>query len=390
VKANPGGQIDNKDAIGRGRVVTTLWETIEQQSVIIAAERRIGKTTVLNMLKAVPGDGWVPVYQELEKCVSAMGFAMAVYKEIAKFLGAKEKITHRVNRIFKALGGAEIAGIFKLPPRSDANWKDILENAIEDLIHENDGAGTKLLFLWDEVPYMLDNIKKNEGEQTAIEVLDLLRSLRQTHNGLRMIFTGSIGLHHVLHSLKGHNPISASINDMIVIEVPPLGKADAVWLASQLIIGENLKFSDLNAAALEIGAITEGFPFYIHCIVKALRMRERIAEPEAIRSLVSDQLTDVNDPWHLQHFRERIRAYYPSEQNVALLILDELASRETSASADELLRVLKERDLLDDREHLLDLLSSMGRDHYLKRDTEGKYQFQFQLIRRWWKLNRSL
>ena len=32
----------------------------------------------------------------------------------------------------------------------------------------------------------------------------------------------------------------------------------------------------------------------------------------------------------------------------------------------------------------------MERDHYLKRDEDGRYRFRFPLIQRWWKINRGL
>jgi hypothetical protein len=72
-----------------------------------------------------------------------------------------------------------------------------------------------------------------------------------------------------------------------------------------------------------------------------------------------------------------------------LVILDELAGRETS-SVNELLSMLKNVSTFDDRERLLRVLSLLERDHYLKRDEDGRFRFQFPLIRRWWKINRGL
>ena len=73
------------------------------------------------------------------------------------------------------------------------------------------------------------------------------------------------------------------------------------------------------------------------------------------------------------------------------LLLDELAVREgRPASVAELLAMLKGSSPFDDRERLLRLLSLMERDHYLERDPDGRIQFRFPLIRRWWKLNRGL
>src|SRR5882672_1411925 len=157
MKANPGGQIDLQAVVGREQLIKVLWETIEQQSLIITAERRIGKTTVIKKMAQNPMAGWVTVFQDLESCHSAAEFAMAVYKDIHQFLSQKGKIARRAKELFRALGGTEVGGIFKLPDKAATPWKDVLTKAVEDLINENDASGTKLLFLWDEVPFMLAN-----------------------------------------------------------------------------------------------------------------------------------------------------------------------------------------------------------------------------------------
>lgn len=389
MKANPGGQIDLKSVIGRDRLIEIIWEIIEQQSLIITAERRIGKTTVMKKMAAEPHAGWLPVYQDLENCHSAADFSMAIYKQVHQFLSGKGKFSRRSKEFLGALGGSEIGGVFKLPEKAVTQWKDVLTRAIEDLMQEND-EGTKLLFLWDELPFMLMNIRDGEGEQTAMQVLDHLRWLRQTHAGLRMIITGSIGLHHVLTSLKEKNYANSPVNDMATVDVPPLADEDAASLASLLIAGEALKSADTGVAAVAIAQEADCFAFYIHHIVRGLKLHEWDADPENVANVVSAHLLDANDPWQLIHYRERISTYYPSEKKEVLRILDELAVGKDKASVTELLAMLKAFGQFDDRDQLVRLLTLMERDHYLKRDEAGAYQFRFPLIRRWWKLNRGL
>ena len=389
MKANPGGQIDLKSVIGRDRLIQSIWEIVQQQSLVMTAERRIGKTTVMKKMAAEPAMGWLPVYQDLENCHSAADFAMAVYKQVHHFLSGKSKFTRRSIEFLKALGGTEIGGVFKLPEQAASHWKDVLTKAIEDLMHEND-EGTKLLFLWDEMPFMLMNIRNGEGEQTAMQVLDHLRWLRQTHGGLRMIITGSIGLHHVLTSLKEKSYANSPVNDMATVDVPPLAEKDAAGLASLLIVGETLESPDAAVAATAIAREADCFAFYIHHIARGLKLLEWAANPENVARVVATHLMDANDPWQLIHYRERISTYYPNDQKEVLLILDELAAEKDNASVTDLLAMLKSMSQFDDRERLLRLLTLMERDHYLKRDEAGTYGFRFPLIRRWWKLNRGL
>ena len=389
MKANPGGQIEIKSVIGRDRLIQHLWETLEQQSLVITAERRIGKTTVMKKMEREPNPGWLPVYQDLESCHTAMEFAMAVYREVDRFLGGKQKLARRSKEFFKGLGGTEIGGILKLPEKTGAPWKELLTQAIEDLMRENN-EGTRLLFLWDELPFMLMNIKNGEGEQTAMRVLDHLRWLRQTHSDLRMVITGSIGLHHVITALKDQKYSNAPINDLAPVDIPPLSLEDAALLAGLLIAGENLRSPEPEATTSAIAREADCFAFYVHHIVRALKVQGLDATAGNAAMVVAANLVDHNDPWQLQHYRERLRTYYPEDEKTVGLILDQLAVEPGTASVNELLALLKGISPFDDRDRLVRLLSLMGRDHYLRQNADGRFLFRFPLIRRCWKLTRGL
>ena len=67
MKANPGGQIDSSEVVGRDELIEQIWDTLDQQSIRMNAERRIGKTTIIKKLCAEPRSGWVPIFQDLEQ-----------------------------------------------------------------------------------------------------------------------------------------------------------------------------------------------------------------------------------------------------------------------------------------------------------------------------------
>jgi len=48
MKANPGGQIIPDQVVGRDGLIRDLWETLERQSVLLTAERRILDIVCLN------------------------------------------------------------------------------------------------------------------------------------------------------------------------------------------------------------------------------------------------------------------------------------------------------------------------------------------------------
>lgn len=387
MKANPGGIIAPEDVFGRDKLIEIIWEQLDQLCVSINAERRIGKTSIVKKMVANPPTKWFPVYQDLERIHSAEDFAREVYDVIQKFLKTWKRAANAAERIYEDHEFGNLSKKTKKP------WKKLLVSSIGDLVLEQKDTGKSLVMFWDEVPYMIDNIRKADGEQVAAEVLDTLRSLRQQHPALRMVFTGSIGLHHVLANINAANIATAPTNDMIAVEVTPLATADAASLARQLIEGENIESSDVNEAADTIAFEADCFPFYIHHIVNGLKMDGKAAEPDNIRSLVARYLVDANDPWQLAHFRTRITIYYANEEDSEFvrLILDALAISEQAIDTNELLHQISVQDArFDDRNNLLRVLRLMERDHYLRRTPEGEYEFRFPLIRRWWKLDRGL
>ncbi|MGB1110641.1 MAG: hypothetical protein ACPG4N_09810, partial [Gammaproteobacteria bacterium] len=395
-QANPGGQLDPKLVIGRDNIIRLLWDTLEQQSVRMNAERRIGKTSIIRKMCAEPREGWVPIFQDLEQFHSAGEFAMGVYREVARFL-TKRKLANRwANELLTKLGGTEVAGIIRLPGQNGpVPWKEILNSTVKDLVTGCEQQQERLLFLWDEVPFMLDNIKNNEGEDTAMQVLDTLRGLRQTYGArnLRMIITGSIGIHHVIHSLKEKGYANSPLNDTFAITVTPLAEEDAMLLAERLISGEAIATEPetYQETITAIAKLADSFPFYIHHIVKNIKLSQATATPEMVEQTVKRQLLSADDPWELNHYRERLGTYYgQSREGAAIAVLDALASTENALSTNDLLRELKGIGALDEREPLIKLLRLMEQDHYLRRNDDGHYYFQFPLLRRWWHLSRGL
>lgn len=396
MKANPGGQIDLAEVVGRDELIKQIWETLEQQSIRMNAERRIGKTTLIRKLYAEPRPGWVPIFQDLERYHSAQEFALSVYREVDQYLSRQKRIARGTRDFLKAIGGSEVGDLIRLPNLvPEATWQDILTLSIQDLVQERARQDERLLFLWDEVPYMLTSIKAREGERVAMAVLDSLRTLRQTHGaaGLRMVLTGSIGLHHVIAALKRKDYANAPLSDTYPLEVPPLEAGPAQDLAARLLEGERIGSPSPTETAQAIAGLADRFPFYIHHIVKALKLSAaKEADPALVEQVVRRQLLDPNDPWELAHYRDRIPVYYGRDAEPAVLgILDGISVQRPgiALSVDALLAEGKASGSLDDRERLLDLLRLMEQDHYLVRDETG-FRFRFPLLQRWWRLARGL
>ena len=391
LKSNPGGQLAPDEVVGRDCLVARLWDTLEGRSVVLTAERRMGKTSVLKKMEAEPRDLFKTIRRDLENISNPLEFVERLFEDIKTQLNWKDQGKNYFKSFIQYLEGIDIKIMgsgFKLPERAKSHWKILLEKILEDLIIVVNKDQQKIVFLWDELPLMIDKIRKNEGETVAMDLLDSLRHLRQTHDNLRMVYTGSIGLHHVLTKLKKAGYANAPTNDMETIEVPPLNPVDASDLCSRLLLGE--KILPKNPEDI-VNILIEGVdyvPFYIHSLVKELKY-EQAVNPDVVKALIQKAI--VNNNWELSHFNERIDAYYDADLCLLIrTILDILAVQEKSLKFTELIYLLKIEITDLNSEQVREVLKLLRQDHYLKRNEQGEEGFYFSLIKRWWCLDRGL
>jgi hypothetical protein len=358
------------------------------------AERRIGKTSILHKMQAEPPVGWEVVSLDLEKVHSAAEFAENVCETVHDRLTGWKKQGRRFLSFLGLFHGTHV-GPVKFPEkqhRPEGYWKTLLTHAIEDLVEQQVVEHKRVVFLFDEMPWMLAAIAdpSRDGEQTAMEVLDVLRALRQsttTGSGFRMVLSGSIGLQHVLRTLKQQGYKNEPVNDMTLVEVPGLDPPVAANLATQLLIGEGLSYDP--AAPSLIADRTGGFPYYVHWVVYELRIGGKPVTLDEVDLVVKKLLTAPQDPCNLRHFLERIDRYYPNEEKVVLALLDHAAQSITHLTQSELINVAKTAGATDP-DRVRELLRLLSVDHYLKRDTKGHYTFQHVLLRQWWVIERGL
>ena len=126
-----------------------------------------------------------------------------------------------------------------------------------------------------------------------------------------------------------------------------------------------------------------------HHLVRRVKFSGRIADRATVEEILDEQLRDPNDPWELRHYRDRIGTYYGTDEHLVLAALDSVAAREPVA-LDTLFNEVKAAIEFGDREHLRNLLTLLQRDHYVRRDRAGHFEFSSPIIRRWWQIDRGL
>jgi transcriptional regulator with XRE-family HTH domain len=384
-KANPGGQIAPEEIVGRDELIERLWSHLKQQSLIFSGERRIGKSSILKKMTAEAITDMLPIYRDLEGIRTPIEFVEAVWQDTETYLRDVGK-ARRVREYLSQLTGSYFDG-YQFPEVAAEHWKTLLTKTIEDLVTLQD---QQIVLIWDEMPHMLGNF----SDETAMEVLDSLRSLRQTYPDVRMIFSGSIGLHHIIKNLQKAGYSNDPTNDMYPIEGQPLSLEDATELTMKLLQGEDISVINPEQTAEQIALAVDCIPFYIHHLINQFQDRdEESINTEVIANTVNECLRSSLNLWKMDHYRERIDNYYDEAQKpYALEILDTL-SINPPTSFTRLWQYLKSEPETKDKEMARTVLRLLLKDYYLVQEDNlsgSMYTFRYQLVQKYWQISRGL
>lgn len=389
MEINPGGRLATEDVIGRDKEIVRYWRVLGRQGLVLSAERRIGKTHILFKMRDECQRGYLPFYQDLEAVHSIPDLLRSIYGTIQQSLSTLPNVKAHIAK-WSALLPKKIAGIDL--PTADATWQVLLAEAFDDLTNIAD-KNTRILMLWDEFPLMLHNLQRREGQDTTIQLLDSLRALRLARaDRLRFLFTGSIGLHLVLRSLREGGNANDPVNDMLSLTVPPMEQPDARRLAAALLRQTRAASTRIPRLASQIAKEVGGFPYYIHHVVDQLDQLGRRPTLQDVSAAVDHLVYDPHDPANLSYYVNRLSSYYTDAQRaLALLVLDTLARELPPTPLPKLLNLCKHRDSSLPDERLRETLKVLSEDHYLepKPCAAGlAYDFRWPLVKKWWKETR--
>lgn len=389
MKINPGGTLALEDIVGRGPLVQDIRARLDLQSVILVAERRMGKTHVLAKLSAEAPAGWVVFKRDVEGVRTAAEFVQTILADLHPHLDKSTQFGDWLRARAAEFGGTKI-GPLTLPDFQSKHWKQALCDTFD---HVKDAKELeRVVFLWDEIPWMIQNIARADAQE-AMELLDVLRSLRQQHSAkLRMVFTGSIGLHHIVRQLKAKGYTNAPTNDMAAIEVPPLEMAAATRLAEKLLQDIGWAVAAAAPLATQIAQEVDRVPYYIHHVLSDIAKR---SDPKAalplleLRKMVRSAIQNAHDTWNLKHFEERTSDYYGTQRDACLALLDGVAAAPLSLNVQAAINGAKANHPNIAQNEWNELVRLLERDYYLLRDIEtGQLGFKFTVLKRWWQWHR--
>jgi hypothetical protein len=390
LRINPGGTLTPAEVVGRDEFIASIWECLQRQSVLLTAERRMGKTSVLLKLEAEPELGACVIKRTLQGIRSPDEFVRKFVADVERAIPGllKQSFGSRLSAAgIKKIGSSPLSVEFT--PVSKESWKDVVAETFAAL---DEGVDELVVLLWDELPQMIADFRDDHGVAVAREMLDVLRAARESHAGVRMVLSGSLGIHHVVADLRSRGGMWVPTHDMRAMDLPPLTERYANYLAEELLRNEEIECTDIAVVARAIASEVDCIPYYIHQTALHLLNLQReggcgVIDDAAVRAVVDGALDDPLDPWELKHYVDRTPIYYGDDVDLVDDVLDIVAVASDSQSIETIHGQLAALDLPPSPEHLRELLNLLCKDYYLR--SRPDYAFLRSLVKRAWLAQRQ-
>lgn len=169
---NPGGSLTAVQVIGRDPLIQRYWEALEGRSLVLAAPRRLGKSSICRRMAEYPPEGWSAHPRNLEGGKSPAQLVRWLYEDVYTILSPWRRTATRAHRLVKLFGGkVEMAGV-KLE-LAETHWADLLDALLDDL--EEGGRCSDLLAGFADVEAARDALQRLRQESYIQRTGDTVR-----------------------------------------------------------------------------------------------------------------------------------------------------------------------------------------------------------------------
>lgn len=367
--------MNNQTLVPREQVLQTLWERLENGSLLVYGPRRVGKSTLLDTIEEQPKEGWVAVRVDIEGCQDIPTFVAKIRDRLRvhKLISDADGLAGRIESVEIVGVGAGLRA-----KESRGDWellRDVLRESVLKL-----PAETRLLIALDELPWWLDAVADGAGKPTARAALATLRSLRQERplsERIRWVLTGSIGLAGLAADLNA----SAELNDLDTMEVGPLDPAQAATLFEMELTAVG-KTCDPVVAAYA-ARLAGGIPHWVK--VLASRVREPGARgtadiDAAAERLLEPQLRKSFSDEGAEHLRRR----HPDRVVAMTAILEALSGADVGGSLQGAITAAQAAQPELSHKAARDCIYLLIDGYYLHEHGDGSLSWVNPLFRRWW------
>ena len=377
-----GPPVSGEDFWDREEVIELIGNSLKKQSVLLSAPRRFGKTSIMRKIYEDSMD-YLPIFIDVEGLERPEEFISILISEVyEKNKDLKDNFLKNIG--IKILERIDKIDIWKLRISLKENLKENWFELGRELFKTLKISEKPILFLIDEIPLMIRNIKDKEIAKSFLHWLRGLRQMPEISDKTRWVFGSSIGFNYVI---KNVGTTSEVINDLKTIRIAEFERSQAEGFIKKLIY-EEIEIKDLDSSIIDgiLHKVGTPIPFFLQVIINELInlvKGGRFLSPD----LIKDAYDQMLSPWnrsYFEHYYERLAIYYePQMARVVKKMLSLIAKKDTVNETELLELFRKETEGKEDEDTFSLILSDLENDFYVvKRDTY--YQFSTKLLKDWW------
>lgn len=383
MKIQTGNPVRGEDFFKRDDLVEKAWELITSGShILIAAPRRVGKTSLMYYLQDNPRDNYHLVYDITESVNSENEFYRKVLNKLLKtdFITGSQKVKTFIEKHLPTVSKIGPDGV-EFGVRDEHNYFEILSNVLKSVSSDSG----KLVIMIDEFPETLENIINDEGEPAGRHFLQSNRELRQDSDicqNVQFIYTGSIGLENVVGRLNAVN----TINDLTRLKVPPLRPDESKQLIAILSKTVEFHLADDQVSHV-LNKIDWLIPFHIQLVMLELRNIWRDENPKQMTTGVIDKAFELMLERRncFEHWHTRLRSSFNTRDYNFTKELLNIVSENGQISSNEMYDLAVKHSQMD---RYKDLVGSLVYDGYINNNDDPKlYRFNSPIVQMWWRKN---
>lgn len=364
------------DFFPRDPIIQKLYRRLDAGShVYISAPRRAGKTSIMRYLEDHPRPGYAFLYLSVEDVEDSEYYFEVLSEELlrSKAVGRLVKLSESAQNFFEAFAERiKKLRILSFEVEINAGKQPTYSQEFEQLMRDLDTTDFTIVLLIDEFPIALERIVKAQGEEAGREFLHLNRSIRQrAKRGIQFVYTGSIGLPNIARQLDA----TATINDLNVVEVPPLSKEEGFRFASQLLATYSVRYEDgVISHMLEV--ISWLMPFFIQLIVQMLideyELSQKTLTIETVDRVMVKASNHRNNIYFENYYSRLDKSLPEGEAALAKQILSTVAAKASVPL-----------NTFQDQPDAIKILEMLVFDGYIH-EVEDTYRFNSPILQKWW------
>ena len=376
-----GQAVRGKNFWDRPLLMEDMFDIIENGGhILLVAPRRVGKTSLMYRILDTNDDGYIVLYVDTEAEHDSNAFWMKLFSALMdkEFLGS---VKNQAKNFYTKIVSICVVEVGPKGIKFGEDQPIDYALAFECLLRSYDGD-KKFIIMIDEFSQTIENIIQHESTESAVQLLQTHRALRQNHKiseKFMFIYAGSIGLEGVVANINS----SKHINDLVSVGVPPFDLEEAQKFTKHLFTTNKIEVDEASVLYF-LQKIEWYIPFYIQLIaqeVKRLYRREPTINEDVIDSAIEKVLANRKE---FIHWEERLNLFSTQEKQYAKEVLNRI-SEDNTIEVNELINIAVKCELSDGAKSVLRALEYDG---YINNSNDIRiYRFNSPLLKTWWNKN---